>query len=50
MDSAEGEVEIVTEDFAITAITLDSLNGYGIIKHPPFQIQCLMAACGYIHK
>ena len=39
MDSVEGQVEIVTKDSRITAITLDSLNGYEIIEHPPFQIQ-----------
>ena len=50
MDSAEGQVKIVTRNSRITAITLDSLNGYEILKHPPFQMQVLMAAFGYIHK
>ena len=33
MDSVEGQIETVARDPRITAITVDSLNGYGIVKH-----------------
>ena len=45
MDDEDGQIEIVARDSRITAITLDSLNGYKKNQDSTFQLLTLMLSC-----